>query len=46
MNNFATELHELIEKWRDYPGESLEEIIDALEIAVEALVEQVNERVS
>jgi hypothetical protein len=42
MNNFAEELKELIEKWRDHPGVVLPELIDDLESAVTLLVEEVN----
>jgi hypothetical protein len=41
---FAGELHDLIDKWRDHPGTALAELVDAMEIEVEALVEEVNER--
>lgn len=44
MNDFATELRELIERHRDAPGALLEEIIDVLDAAVESLVEEVNAR--
>ena len=42
MNNFAEELKELIDKWRDHPGVVLADIVDDLESAVEKLVEEVN----
>lgn len=42
MNLFAEELRELIEKWRDFPGFALEEIIDALQAETDKLVEEVN----
>jgi uncharacterized protein (DUF433 family) len=44
MNNFDIELQELIDRWRDYPAVTLEEIIDALNTAVEKLAEEVNAR--
>lgn len=44
MNTFAAELQELIEKYRDSPVMAIEEIIDALESATEALAEEVNAR--
>jgi anthranilate synthase component 1 len=31
MNDFSSELRDLIDKWRDMPGHALEEIIDAIE---------------
>ena len=43
-DTFAGELHDLIDKWRDRPGVALQELVDAMEIEVEALVEEVNER--
>lgn len=42
MNNFDIELQELIDKWRDALGVSLEEIIDVLQDAADELAEQVN----
>ena len=42
MNTFAQELKELIEKHRDMPGTVLADLVDDLENAVEALVEEVN----
>jgi hypothetical protein len=42
MNDFSSELRDLIDKWREYPGSALPEIIDELEDAAEALVEEVN----
>ena len=44
MNDFATELRDLIDKWRDHPGVPLEEMVDALESAAEDLAEEVNAR--
>jgi hypothetical protein len=44
-DTFAGELHDLIDKWRDHPGVALQELVDAMETEVEALVEEVNERV-
>jgi hypothetical protein len=41
---FAGELHDLIDRWRDQPGVIMAELVDAMEIEVEALVEEVNER--
>ncbi len=43
--NFADELKELIDKWRDQPGYALQELVDVLENEVEILVEEVNARV-
>ena len=43
--NFAEELHDLLDKWRDQPGVALEELVDAMEIEIEVLVEEINERV-
>ena len=42
MNDFSSELRDLIDKWRDTPGYALPDIIDELEDAVEQLVEEVN----
>jgi hypothetical protein len=39
MNDFATELRELIEKWRDHPGTSEDDILNAL-IDAEEMVMQ------
>lgn len=44
MNDFSTELRDLIDKWRDQPGTSLMDLVDALDEVVEELVEEVNER--
>ena len=43
--NFADELRDLIDRWRDQTGYALEELVDALESAVEELVEEINERI-
>jgi hypothetical protein len=37
MNDFASELKELIDKWRDHPGTDLDDIIAALIDATEEL---------
>lgn len=37
MNDFAAELRELIDKWRDHPGTSLDDMINALIDATEEL---------
>lgn len=37
MNDFATELHELIDKWREMPGTSDEDLIFALAAEIEEL---------
>lgn len=42
MNLFAEELRDLIEKWKDFPGFTLEEIIDSLQAETDKLVEEVN----
>jgi hypothetical protein len=42
MNDFATELRDLIDKWRDQPGYALADLVDALETAAEELAEEVN----
>ena len=42
MNDFSSELRDLIDKWRDTPSYSLPDIIDELEVVVETLVEEVN----
>jgi hypothetical protein len=42
--SFAGELHDLIDKWRDHPAIALEELVDAMEVEVEVLVEEVNAR--
>jgi len=42
MNDFSSELRDLIDKWRDMSGYSLPDIVDELEDAAEALVEEVN----
>jgi hypothetical protein len=43
--SFRQELHDLLDKWRDHPGTDIAEMVDAMEVEVEALVEEVNERV-
>lgn len=42
--DFAGELHELIDRYRFSPAVALEELVDAMEVEVEALVEEVNAR--
>lgn len=37
MNDFVVELRELIDKWREHPGTSEEDIILALAEAIEEL---------
>lgn len=37
MNDFADELKELIDKWRDHPGTGDEDIVLALAEAIEEL---------
>lgn len=37
MNDFARDLKELIDKWRDHPGTDFEEIVNALIDAIEEL---------
>jgi hypothetical protein len=45
MNTFAAELRELIDKYREFPGGMpIEDIIDELDVAAEALVAEINER--
>jgi hypothetical protein len=44
MNNFADEIKELIDRYRDHPGVALEELIDVLDSATEELIEEVNAR--
>lgn len=43
MNDFATELRELIDKWRDMPATALEELVDALETEARWLAEEINQ---
>ncbi len=42
MNTFESELKELIARHRDMPGTILADLVDDLESAVEALVEEIN----
>lgn len=37
MNDFADELKELIDKWREHPGTSDEDIVNGLMDAIEEL---------
>ena len=46
MNDFTTELRDLIEKYRDHPGVPIEEIVDALESEAEDLAEEIFVRVA
>lgn len=46
MDTFASELHDLLDKYRAQPGAALQEMVDAMEIEVDVLVEEVNERVA
>ena len=45
MNDFKSELRELIDRHRDAIGVTLEELVDALESAAEDLVEEIDARV-
>ena len=38
--SFAEELKDLIQKWRAQPGVALEDLVDAMELEVEGLVEE------